>query len=139
MENFDEVSLAQEVDQIFVGENSVLFRPEEIVDGKPPPDAIIVDGIVRKFAFHPQRLESSRGEVTRLAKEIVADQFLKNAGGGWSFLNLCNDRNSNQWAEHPTAEAFLCLAIGLGMAGYCVPKEMWNVMPGGIPYVWFEV
>lgn len=37
-----------------------LFKKEEIVDGKPPADVVIVDGIVRKFGLHKQRLESHR-------------------------------------------------------------------------------
>ena len=116
----------------------VLFRPEEIQDGEAPQDAVIVQGIQQKFGFHPRRLEQSRPEVSKIIKEVVQDVFLQSKGGGMSFLNLCMDRNDNQWAEHQTMDEFCCLAIGLKLADWCVPKEMWGMFPGGMPYIWFE-
>ena len=26
----------------------------------------------------------------------------------------------------------------IGKAGYTMPKKMWDILPGGMPYVWFE-
>jgi hypothetical protein len=129
---------AEQIDQILVGENSVLYRPEEVLNGKVPQNAVIVDGIVRNFVFHPKRLELSRDRVKHLIEEIVSDKFFKGGGEGASFLELCFDREGRQWGEHRLAEALVCLAMGLGMAGYCLPREMWPALPGCVPYVWFH-
>lgn len=134
------MEFSERVEDLYVNdEHGVLFRESEVVDGKPPKDAVIVQGVVRTFALHPGRLEALRESVVALTMEIVSDKFMRGKGDGASFLELCYDRNGSQWGEHRSVEAFMCLAIGLGLAGYCLPREMWPTLPGSVPYVWFQV
>lgn len=115
-----------------------LFRDEEIPNGKEvPDDAVIVDGIMGKYGFNPQRLESHRTEVVEILKDMP-DEFFPPAGG-WSFLNLCMDKSGVQWAEHPTMNDLCCLAIGLNLGKFLLPREMWKAFPGGMPYVGFDL
>jgi len=111
---------------------------KELVDGKPPENAVLVEGIVRKFGFHPERLESHRQEVKDILNQMP-DSFHKDKGGGWSFLNLCMTKDGQHWGEHPSMEALVALAVGLGMASYCLPRAMWSLFPGGMPYIQFDV
>jgi hypothetical protein len=69
---------------------------------------------------------------------VVSDSFLKGAGDGYSTLALCDDRMGNQWGSQQTVEELCCLAIGLKLAGWCLPREFWQSFPSGMPYVWFE-
>ena len=115
-----------------------LFKDEEIVNDETPEDAVLVEGIVRKFGFHPGRLESHKEEIKELLDAMPAE-FHAKEGGGWSFLNLCQDKDGEHWAEHPTMEALICLGIGSGMAKYCLEdRELWKVFPGNVPYVQFD-
>lgn len=109
---------------------------EEMKNGIIPKDspAVVVKGIVNTFGFHPQRLESHREEVRTLLNEMP-DNFHKSKGGGWSFLQMCVDKNENQWGEHRNMEQLMCLGIGLKMVEYCLPKEMWSALPGSMPYL----
>jgi hypothetical protein len=125
-------ALADRVDEVIA---DCLYRPEEITEGKPPEDAVIVEGIVRKFAFHPGRLASHKDDVAAMCDELP-DNFHKSAGGGWTFLNLCMDKHGNQWGEQSNGEALVALAIGTEQGGYALPRDMWSVLPGGVPYVW---
>jgi hypothetical protein len=129
--------LSQQVRDILM---DCLFRDEELTDGQPPEGSVvIVEGLTQKFGFHKERLESHRIEVIELLDEMP-DEFhtQKLEGkGGWSFLNLCNDRYGNQWGEHRNMEELLCLGIGLGLAHYCLPREAWSVLPAGMPYIAF--
>lgn len=142
----EEPSLAQQVKDIMIGKDredgthipGVLYEEIELKLVRPPPAAIMVEGLVRNFGFHPIRLEEARPKVVKLIGQIVQDPFLKSKGGGWSFLNLCMDRNEQQWAEHPTMEEFVCLCIGLKLASYCMPRSMWPMFPGEVPYIQFE-
>ena len=109
-----------------------LFKKEEIVDGKPPSDAVIVEGVVQKFGLHKQRLESHRSEVAELLAELP-DEFSK--GGGWSFLNMCNTKDGVQWGEHRNMEQLMVLGVWLGLMRFAFPRDMWIVLPGGVPYV----
>jgi hypothetical protein len=32
-------------------------------------------------------------------------------------------------------EMLFCLGIGMGLAKWLLPKNMWSALPGGMPYV----
>lgn len=113
----------------------VLFRDDEIADPQTPPDgAIVVDGIVSRYAFHPERLASERGNIARLL-DGLDDSFKSNGGGGMSFLNACMTKDGEHWGEHPTMGMLFALGIGAGLCSYTLPREMWPVLPGGVPYI----
>lgn len=123
---------AERIDQIMRSKDGVLFQ-----EGEDTSSHVKVEGIVANFGFHPGRLEEARPEVLAIIREVVADTFYKDNGGG-SFLSLCEDRSGSLWAEHKTMEALVCLAIGLKLGGYCFPRSVWRALPGGVPYVWFD-
>jgi hypothetical protein len=125
-------SLAERVDATI---KDCLFRDEEVVDGKPPADAVIVKGIMRNFAFHAGRLASHKADIAAMCDELP-DAFHKSGGGGWSFLNLCMDKHGTQWGEQSEGEALIALASGTEQGGFMLPREMWSSFPGGVPYVW---
>lgn len=130
-----EVLTAERVEKIM---RDCLFKAEEVPNGQPPADAVIVDGLVRKFGLNRQRLESHRAEIVEMLGELP-DSFFKEKGGGWTFLNLCNDRNQRQWGEHRDMEALCVLAIGLGLGEFLLDRDMWASFPGGVPYVCFSI
>jgi len=116
-----------------------LYRPEELnTQGTPHggvPQPTIVQGVVRDFGLHPERLEAQREKVKGWLRQLP-DEFHNAAGGGWSFLNLCQTKDGDQWTgEHRVMEAFCVLSIGLGLAEW-LPGErtMWEILPGGMPY-----
>lgn len=111
-----------------------LYRPEEVPDKVPPKDAVIVEGIVSQFGFHPGRLQEKK-EVVRSLLEELPDAFMKGKGEGMSFLSMCEDRHGNLWGQHRACEDLLCLGIGLGMVHYNLPKSEWRYLPGGVPYI----
>jgi len=116
-----------------------LYSEEELNDSLLPESAVIVEGVSRSLGFHPERLVRNRGEIQTLIQEIVTDKFLKSDGGGFSFLNLCEDRSGELWtSQHSTVDDFVCLSIGCGMAGFCLPRNLWGAFPGGLPYIWFN-
>ena len=122
---------AKRVEEVF---SDCLFKDSELVDGKPAIEPVVVNGLVHNFGFHSQRLESHRDEVKSILLELP-EPFLKSKGGGWSFLNACVDRSGNQWGQHMNMEQLFSLGIGLKLASYCMPREMWSILPGGVPYI----
>jgi len=110
-----------------------LYRPDEVPsDGSAPTSAVIVEGAIGKFGLHPVRLASYRDAIAELLAELP-DEFQPEAGG-WSFLQACVDRHGEQWGEHRDINALFVLAIGVGLGSWCLPREMWYVLPGGMPY-----
>lgn len=118
-----------------------LFTPEEIgLSAAPPADAVIVRGVQHRYGFHPDRLEEARPLIVATIQELAPSFRIDGpvAGGGWSFLNLPFDAKDQQWGEHENAEMLLVLALGLKLARYVLPRAMWHVLPGEVPYVVFR-
>lgn len=112
-----------------------LFTPEE-VDGAAavPIGAVVVEGILGKFGFHPGRLEGHRPLIFGWLCALPV-QFQKSGGGGWSFLQACMDRDGEQWTGfHQRMDQLFCLGMGLNLVVCQLPREMWSVLPGGMPY-----
>lgn len=122
----------QEVEKMFL---DCLYKKKEMegVDGVPE-DAVTVEGIVQKFGFHPGRLEEKRTKVAELLKALP-HQFRRNGEGGWSFLNACIQENGVQWTGlQERMEQLFCLGMGVGLVESKLPRKMWSVLPGGMPY-----
>lgn len=123
------MQLAERVQAVFM---DCLFK-----EGEPTDSAVIGKGVVRDFGFHPERLANHKAEIAEMCNELP-DTFQKKSGGGWSFLNLCMDKHGTQWGEHANCEQLVALAIASGQGSYPLPREMWQVLPGGMPYVAFD-
>lgn len=127
-----EKSLSEQVSEILIDS---LYNNDEVVDDKIPKGAVIVRGLIYTFGFYPERLDSHKEQIRQILDQMPRDFHYTGGGGGWSFLNLCLDKDGNQWADHPTMEKLVVLGIGVGMVSYCLPRDMWNVLPGGVPYI----
>ena len=114
------------VETIFI---DCLFKEEEDTS-----KYIKAEGIVTNVGFHPERLEQYRAEVADILNQLP-DEFKTSGGGGWSFLNACNDKDGNQWTGlHQRMEQLFLLGIGLGVVKSVLPREFWKDLPGGMPY-----
>lgn len=116
----------QRVEEIFL---DCLPRDEE--DGVP---LVQVDGIVTSAAFNLARLDVYRNSIARLLGELP-DEFIRGLGGGMSFLNACMDRHGDQWTgEHRTMDQLFLLGMATGLVTCLMGRELWDVLPGGMPY-----
>jgi len=117
-----------------------LFKEDEILNGAPknPEDLVPVEGIINNMGLHKGRLASHRQEIQDMLRELP-EEFHKESGGGMSFLNACIDREGNQWGQHRDMEALFVLGLGLGVVRYCLPREAWAMLPGGMPYLVVDV
>lgn len=102
-------------------------------DDEPQDNPILVKGIVSDFGFHPKRIESHKKDIVDMLKQLPKN-FKTDEGGGWSFLQACNDINGNQWGEHRSMEALFVLGLAIQKVKLLIPKEMWSALPGGMPY-----
>lgn len=111
-----------------------LYKPEEIEDGKVPEGAVVAEGVVAQYGFHPERLASHKEQVIGWL-QLLPRQFREDEGGGWSFLNACNLEDGTQWTDlHQRMEQLFCLGVGLGLVKCQLPREIWKALPGGVPY-----
>lgn len=93
-----------------------------------------VDGLVSNYNFKAVAIEANKDQIKELLDQLP-DQFQAKKGGGWSFLNACNDYCGEQWTGFQRdMEALFCLGIAAGQAKWLM-REMADIMPGGVPYV----
>lgn len=119
---------AAAVEEIFI---DCLFR-----DGEPTQPRVMADGIRMKVGFHPERLNSHRESIGALLAQLPPD-FMRNKGGGSSFLCACITKDEKHWGEHANVEQLLVLGLATKQVEYIFGKEIWPSLPGGMPY--FEV
>lgn len=117
---------AENVEAIF---RDCLFR-----EGEDTSTAIVAEGIMRNFGFHPERLASHKAELAELLLELP-EQFRADGGGGWSFLQACETKHGGQWGEHANMEQLFVLGIASEQAKYLTPRHLWRAFPGGMPYI----
>lgn len=98
-----------------------------------PEKTIIAEGVVHTFGFNADKLATHKQEIIDLLNELP-DNFKEEVGGGWSFIQACIDKNGNHWGEHHSMEELFCLGIAIGRVKCLMPRAMWGILPGGVPY-----
>ena len=98
-------------------------------------DGVVVDGVIIKAKFNTDAISEHTKDIQDMLAQLP-NEFQYDGGGGWSFLNMCADRHGNQWTGfHRTMDMLVCLGIAAGFVRFLLPREMWNIMPGGMPYI----
>jgi hypothetical protein len=96
--------------------------------------AVIVEGIMAKFGFDPERLAKKKADIESMLGQLPAS-FQKSGGGGCSFLAACERADGVQWTGlHKTMDELFVLGLAVGKVQLCLPRAMWNALPGGMPY-----
>lgn len=104
-------------------------------DGEPTENHIVGEGVQMKIGFHPERLKDNETLIAEMLNDLP-DSFQKTGGGGMSFLNMCEDKEGNQWADlHATMDELVALGNASGKLSFLMPRKMWSVLPGGMPYI----
>lgn len=94
-----------------------------------------VQGVVHKFSMDPEKVREHSEQIHGWLDQLP-EAFHEGTGDGWSFLNACYDRDGRQWTGlHLQMEKLFVLGQILGRVTYPLPRTLWNVLPGGMPYV----
>lgn len=100
------------------------------------PNTVIVEGITLKNVVFDKTKVEEHKETIRKFLEQIPHQFHQNSGGGWSFLNLCINKDDEQWTGfHSTMEMLTIIGIAAGFVSYTLPRDLWDALPGGMPYI----
>lgn len=102
-----------------------------------PGGTLSVTFMRKQFKFE-EALADERPNLIAMINELPIE-FLKNGGGGWSFLNVCVKRDGEQWTGlHMVMTQFVAMSAALGMAKELGTPDLWQLMPGAVPYVVFD-
>jgi hypothetical protein len=106
--------------------------------GEEMPEGIkMTRGILSVYVFDEFKLDAHRNDILEMLSELPGE-FIhvdQGGGGGWSFLNACMTASGEQWTGlHQQMEALFCLGMAIGAVEEQLPREMWDKLPGGMPY-----
>lgn len=119
------------IDPVRVG---ILFE-DCLLPNKDHEPFIAVEGITATIAMDPAKLEAHRAEIRSLVDSLPI-AFHETGGRAQSFLQMCMDSSGNQWtAFHRDCEKLFLMAAGLRMARFWLPRNLWELLPGGMPYI----
>lgn len=95
-----------------------------------------IEMVINTYLFDLSRVEARREDICILLGELH-EEFMDDGGGGWSFLNICEDRHGTLWTGvHETCEQLLALGAALDLVDLTMfRRELWSALPGGVPYV----
>jgi hypothetical protein len=110
-----------------------LFLSLLFTDGEDRTNYVLGEGAMLKCGFHPMRLNEFENDIADMLLQLP-DEFMQSKGGGMSFLNACMDKDGEQWGEHNTIDQLLAMGIASKKASFLMPREMWSMLPGGMPY-----
>lgn len=100
-----------------------------------PPDAILADGVVTQFGFDPAKLATHLDDITSMLGQLPKE-FMVDGGGGASFLMAFQRADGQSWTDmHANIEALFCLGLATGKVQYSLPRDIWALLPGGVPYL----
>lgn len=104
-------------------------------EGENTDDHVVGSGVLTNVGFHPARLEAHRDVVVAMIQQLDST-FINN---GMSMLKMCHTSGGEQWGEHRNADQLICLGAALGIMEFPIDREMWKMLPGGLPYVNFKI
>lgn len=97
----------------------------------------VVEGIAHTYRFHMPSVRRRRKQIKELLNQLPI-QFhaaASGGGGGWTFLNACQDAQGRKWTGlHLKMESLVMLGIAAGLVQWCLPRDMWGALPGEMPY-----
>ena len=114
-----------------------IFR-DCLTESQSNAPTIIGEGVKMNVAFDPEKLHARKADIISMLSHCSKDFFV-NGGGGMSFLNLCVDNEDNLWAGmHSNVDQLVCLGNAIGKVKFLMPRDMWPILPGGMPYIAIE-
>lgn len=126
-----------EINMELTSENVERVFRECLSDEKDGDNVRLVEAVQgnAKMAMRRDKLNFYQEEIQGMLMQLPR-KFREKEGGGWSFLNLCTREDGTQWTgSHATMEKLVILGVGCGKMKYLLPKSMWNILPGGMPYL----
>ena len=121
---------SENVHSIFM---ACLFTDDEEKVGIPK-NFVEVTGVQNHIGFNPDRIKCSEQDIFDMLLQLP-EQFLQSVGGGWSFLNACNNKENMLWTgEHRIMDELVCLGLAIKKVFFLLPRAIWQALPGGMPY-----
>lgn len=96
----------------------------------------IIHGVVISAYFDRKKVDAHEEQIMQMLMQLPTEFHSPTGGGGWTFLNMCIDKDGTLWTEfHQMQDKLVCLGRAIGALDYVLPRDLWQVLPGGMPYI----
>lgn len=107
---------------------------DDCIDNEDGDVEVSADVSIMRLAFRAEKIALHKQEIAAMLMDLPLE-YRQSAGGGWSFLNACNDRYGTQWTGMQSQMACLfALGLAAGLVTCLIPRDMWGALPGSMPY-----
>ena len=98
---------------------------------------IFVRSIIGQMAFFDAaKLEAHKKDIADMLMQLPDEFMFTGEGKGWSFVNTgIRKTDGVLWGEQRDMDWLLMLGRALGYVEWLLPRKMWKVLPGGVPYL----
>jgi hypothetical protein len=91
----------------------------------------LVEGVIVKAKLN---ITGHEEDIMSLLLQLP-ENFYQSKGGGWSFLCANETKDGTEWTGlHTIIEKLIVLGIAAGKAKYLLPRNLWQALPGEMPY-----
>ncbi len=97
-------------------------------------ECVEIQGVMGTFRLQKRSLQEQSLTIKELLAQLP-NEFYADEGGGWSFLNMCTTANGSLWGQQRDVNNLIVLGLGLELVSFLMPRELWEALPGGMPYV----
>ena len=110
--------------------------PDDVIGNElpvAPESVILIHGAVTIYGFSKDRLLARTDDIKSMISQLPREFFV-NGGGGWSLINAVSRADGELWSSQIGADALFCLGRAIGVTKYLMPRDIWSVLPCGMPY-----
>lgn len=101
--------------------------------GEDPGTQVKAEGAMKSYLFNQDRLKNHQEDIENMLGQLP-ETFKQDSGGGWHFMYATKRADHVKWGSLQAVDRLLCLGIAIGKARTLMPRDMWHVFPGGLPY-----
>jgi hypothetical protein len=113
------------------------WRPDGA--GALPSNYLTVEAWLGKHTFNVRRLHAHREEIIRMLLSLPAG-FRADEREGGSVGAMIQRGDGSVWStDMKDIEALIALGMANGLMTFCAPRDKWDRLPGGLPYVRIEI
>lgn len=137
---------AQNVEEVFMdcllddalGDKAKLVASDvdrsEVAEKLKSIGVIVAEGIVTSVGFDEEKINKRKDDIQSMINHLKPD-FKE----GYSFIMVAFRSDGGQWGEQRNAELLYLLGNAAGLARILMPRVMWPTLPGGVPYMQFDI
>lgn len=94
----------------------------------------VLDGVSAPCYFSIIGINYYKDEIDAMLMQLP-DEFMASKGGGYSFMYAAHNNKGEHWADlHASMAALFNLGLATSKVKLLLPREYWDILPGGMPY-----